>query len=204
RMDLNPQWVIPRSIVEKSIVKHAGDSAYFAQHRYFVRERKSGKRVAPHRVTASMLASSNYFVIQEGGEGNSLGRIIFRFDNNFSVFIHYTSAPDVFERSSRDVSHGCIRVERPLDLAVFLLKEKEEELIDRIGYSMTVDLETDDEDIKKEKSEKLLHSLKVEPQIPLFITYYTIYPDLQGHLQQYSDVYGYDGVIYKELRNYTE
>ena len=211
RMDLNPQWVIPRSIVRKSIANHAGDSAYFASHRYYVRERKTIKRIPVSLVSRSMLNSSDYFVIQEGGEGNALGRIIFRFNNNFSVFLHYTSAPGVFEQSSRDVSHGCVRVEKPLDLAVFLLKNKDEKIIEKIRYSMTVDLGNQRDKGQRsvefrppvDKS-KLIGSLKVEPEVPLFITYYTLYPDRYGQLEEFPDVYGYDRVIYNYLGNYTK
>lgn len=211
RMDLNPQWVIPRSIVRKSIANHAGDSAYFASHRYYVRERKSIKRIPVSLVSRSMLNSSDYFVIQEGGEGNALGRIIFRFNNNFSVFLHYTSAPGVFEQSSRDVSHGCVRVEKPLDLAVFLLKNKDEKIIEKIRYSMTVDLGNRCDNGQRgvefrppvDKS-KLIGSLKVEPEVPLFITYYTLYPDRYGQLEEFPDVYGYDRVMYNYLGNYTK
>ena len=211
RMDLNPQWVIPRSIIKKSIVNHAGDSAYFTSHRYYVRERKTIKHIPFSLVSRSMLNSSDYFVIQEGGEGNALGRIIFRFNNNFSVFLHYTSAPEVFAQSSRDVSHGCIRVEKPLDLAVFLLKNKDEKLIDKIRYSMTVDLDSRHDKGKKGRADrtsvdkrKLISSLKVEPEVPLFITYYTIYPNKYGQLETFPDVYGYDRVIYNYLENFIE
>ena len=50
----------------------------------------------------------------------------------------------------------------------------------------------------------LLGSLKVEPEVPLFITYFTIYPDKDGRLKMYPDVYGYDRVIYDYFRNFME
>lgn len=66
------------------------------------------------------------YIIQAGGPKNSLGRIIFRFDNNFSVFLHDTSSPWVFQRERRTVSHGCVRVEKPYELALFLLDDVDE------------------------------------------------------------------------------
>lgn len=134
-----------------------------------------------------------YGVVQRGGKGNSLGRIIFRFDNNFSVYLHDTSSQAVFSREDRDVSHGCIRVEKPFELAKFLLHEKNEKLIQRINYSMTAD------SLKIKKL--VVGSVKVEPQIPLFITYYTLYPFAKG-VVSYPDVYGFDGVIFEHLRKY--
>ena len=61
--------------------------------------------------------------------------------------------------------------------------------------------------IKKQKPDTLqrsmlISSLKVEPQIPIFITYFTIYPDVNGKLQYFSDVYGYDKVIFDVLKSF--
>lgn len=215
RMDVNPQWVIPRSIIKKSIIGHARNTYYFAQRHYFVRDRKTGKRVDPALVTRNMLESTDYNVVQEGGKGNSLGRIIFRFDNNYSIFLHDTSSRDVFSRGDRDVSHGCIRLAKPFDLAVFLLQDKNDKVIEKIRYSMSADVSRvnkhDDKASSNGDSEwptdtldraKLVGSVKVEPHVPLFITYFTLYPGTDGVVHEYADVYGYDQVIYRILRNY--
>ena len=140
-----------------------------------------------------MLASGKYGVVQRGGKGNALGRIIFRFDNNFSVYLHDTSSRGVFEKEDRGVSHGCVRVEKPFELAKFLLKDKNEKLLGRIEYSMTAD--------SLNIRGKVVGSVKVEPQVPLFITYYTLYP-FAGGMANYPDVYGFDEVIYAVLKKY--
>ena len=209
RMDINPQWIVPRSIIDKTIINHAGDSAYFARHRYFVRERRTGKVVSPEKISRAVLSDRNFLVIQEGGEGNSLGRIIFRFDNDFSIYLHDTSSKDVFLRENRDVSHGCVRVERPFDLAVFLLADKEEKTIDRIRYSMEANINDLDVNRGKMKSSspaldgrRLIRSLPVDPLIPIFITYYTLYLNEEGELEEFRDVHGYDKVIYQYLAAY--
>ncbi len=218
RMDINPEWIVPRSIIEKDVARHAGSVSYFERQRMYVRDRKTGKRIPPYAVTWGMLHNERYLVIQEGGEGNSLGRIIFRFENNFSVFLHDTSSRSFFSRDNRGVSHGCVRVERPLDLALFLLDGQDEEIIEKVTYSMTARLsrehlekknEDEDIDLLEEEDEpidrsKLIRSVKVEPKVPLFIAYYTVYPDLEGQLRDYPDVYGYDKVIYRQLRNYLD
>lgn len=209
RMDINPQWIVPRSIIDKTIINHAGDSAYFARHRYFVRERRTGKVVSPEKISRAVLSDRNFLVIQEGGENNSLGRIIFRFDNDFSIYLHDTSFKGVFLRENRDVSHGCVRVERPFDLAVFLLADKEEKTIDRIRYSMEANINDLDVNRRKMKSSspaldgrRLIRSLPVDPQIPIFITYYTLYLNEKGELEEFRDVYGYDKVVYQYLAAY--
>ena len=192
RMELNPQWIIPRSIIEKDIARHAGDKSYFDRRRYFIRERKTGKKVDPYHVSRSGLLSGKYLVAQEGGKGNSLGRIIFRFDNNFSVYLHDTSSPGVFSRDNRGASHGCVRVQRPFDLAVFLLADKDEDVIDKIQYSMTMDAKNADGSPASVDKSRVIHSLPVEPHVPVFISYYTMYPDKDGRMCEYPDVYGYD------------
>lgn len=214
RMDVNPQWVVPRSIIQKSIVAHAGNVQYFDQHRYFVRDRRTGKEVDVGEVTPSMLLSGDYSVVQEGGEGNSLGRIIFRFDNDFSIYLHDTSSRAFFANDNRGVSHGCVRVEKPYELAVFMLQKKDQKTMDRIRYSMTADVSglghgafrdagKPEEAVPDTLNRRMLIGrVAVTPQVPVFITYHTIVSDRQGRLQQYRDVYGYDRVINQCLTPY--
>lgn len=207
RMDLNPQWVMPFSVVKNEIAPHAGDADYFAHRNYFIKEKATGKRVDPEEITYEDLRSGGYKVIQEGGEGNALGRIIFRFANDFSIYLHDTSTKSTFGRVDRSASHGCIRVEKPFELAQFLLKDKDEALLEKIKYSMTVhtrvpaDADDNDPAYRVDKS-KILHSKQVEPQIPLLITYQTMILEPGKHLCEYGDVYGYDAVINHILLEY--
>ena len=207
RIDFNPQWIIPKSIIKASVRHHAGDVGYFERHNYFVRERKSGKIISPAFVTADMMMSHDYHVVQRGGKGNALGRIIFRFDNDYSIYLHDTSSPAVFANRNRIVSHGCIRVERPYDLAVFMLADKDERVMEKMKYSIAVDLSNEggeaDDRPAIDKS-KLLHSLSVKPTVPLFITYYTLYPNADGVMTGYDDIYGFDPVIYAKIQNFIK
>ncbi len=194
RMEINPQWIVPRSIIIHDMIRHVGDPGYFRSRNYYIREVATGKEVDASRVTHSMLMSGAYGVAQRGGKGNALGRIIFRFDNNFSVFLHDTSSKGVFAREDRGVSHGCVRVEKPYDLAVFLLADKDEKLKKKIYYSMTEDSLAD--------KKMVVSSLRVNPQIPLFMTYFTLYPLAGGKTAEYPDVYGYDAVIFESLKKF--
>lgn len=96
RMDVNPVWNIPMSIIKKDIAHHAGDAHYFDSRRYYVVDKNTGERLPVETVTRAMLMGGGCRVVQEGGEGNALGHIIFRFPNNFSVFLHDTSSRGVF------------------------------------------------------------------------------------------------------------
>ena len=194
RMELNPQWFVPRSIVLHDMIHRVGNHGYFRARNYYVREVATGKEVDLNRVTRSMLISGAYGIAQRGGKGNALGRIIFRFDNNFSVFLHDTNSKGVFGQEDRGVSHGCIRIEKPYDFAVFLLADKNEKLKEKIYYSMTAD--------SLANKKLVVNNVKVNPQVPLFITYYTLYPLAGGRIADYSDVYGFDAVIFDMLRRY--
>lgn len=207
RMDVNPQWHIPMSIIKNDVVRHAGDPSYFARHRYIIVERATGKQLDGSQVTSAMLLSGKYRVSQEGGEGNALGRIVFRFANNFSVFLHDTSSRGFFSREQRGVSHGCVRVERPFDLAMFLLGERDEWFQDKLRISMGMAPLTEKGKSYVEANPdnfRLVGSQTVKPRVPLAIVYYTYYPDASGQYRQWPDVYGYDEVVWRAIKPFVE
>lgn len=213
-MQINPEWNIPQSIVDNEVLGHAGDSSYFARHRYYIAERSTGKKVPISSVSRAMLASGKYRVAQDGGRGNSLGRIVFRFSNNHAVYLHDTSTPAFFQSDWRAVSHGCVRVQRPFDLARFLLGETDDWTLDKIRISMDIPPVTSQgkEYIRTHKPEegengrrlpqKLVSYMPINPHVPIYITYYTLYPDRNGQIQSYPDVYGYDQSIWNHLKKY--
>ncbi len=213
RVDVNPQWIVPKSIVKSSIVHHVGNPSWFSSHRYFIRERQTGREVQVGRVTRDMLLSGDYLVVQEGGAGNSLGRIIFRFDNGLSIFLHDTPNRGVFSQNDRDVSHGCVRLERPFALAEFLLSDGQQEMVNRIGYSIQADVSPLGKNAKTLTAhqqavldtldrKRLVGQVKVEPSVPIFILYFTLYPKDDGNWDCYRDVYGYDTPILERIHNF--
>ncbi len=213
-LQVNPEWNIPQSIVNNDVLHHAGDTNYFARHRYYIAERATGKKVPVTSVSRAMLASGKYRVSQNGGRGNSLGRIVFRFKNNFSVYLHDTSTPGFFQNSWRGVSHGCVRVQRPFDLAHFLLGNIDDWTLDKIRISMDIPPVTsqgleyirthapEENENGRKLPRKLIGYMPVKPNVPVFITYYTIYPDEHGIVRNYPDVYGYDKLIWNHLKKY--
>lgn len=210
-MQVNPEWMIPMSIIRNEVAPHSGDSSYFARNRYYIADRETGVQLEPSNVTARMLRSGRYRVVQKGGAGNSLGRIVFRFPNNFSVFLHDTSSPGAFGRDNRGVSHGCVRVQRPFDLAVFLMeREPDLQMLDKLRISMGMKPETDwgieqlDKLDPEEECPTLIRTISVSPRVPIIITYYTIFLTPDGVIQYYPDIYGYDKAIAEALKTYTD
>ena len=209
-MEVNPQWVIPMSIIKKEVSSKAGDSAYFARHRYDIVNNETGQVLNAANVSRQMLLSGKYRVAQKGGAGNSLGRIVFRFKNRYSVYLHDTSTPSAFERDVRALSHGCVRVSKPFELANFVLDNPDEWLLDRIRIGMGKQPETDQgrqwlhAHPNKDDVKKLIGHVGVTPHVPLYIIYYTMWPDESGVWREWPDVYGYDDVIWKQMQPYLQ
>ena len=215
-MQVNPDWIVPQNIVRNELTRHAGDSAYFARNRYYIVQRSTGDTLAPRRVTAEQLRSGSLRVGQHSGRGNSLGRIVFRFPNDFAIYLHDTNNPSAFQRERRTLSHGCIRVQRPFDLAAFLLPEADDWTLDRLRLSMDLPPESDRGrkyllELKQRQREdptytppqplRLISYHEVAPRVPVCITYFTAYPNpATGTVETYPDRYGYDKVMARELQ----
>ena len=106
---LNPVWHIPERIRVHEIEKEAKDDPdYYAKHGYVRRE----------------LPNGTIQVYQEAGPGNALGRVKLLFPNEHSIYMHDTPKKKLFKRVTRAFSHGCMRLEDPLDMAKFLLKRQ--------------------------------------------------------------------------------
>lgn len=196
RVELNPVWIVPQSIVSREIAPyHAGDAEWFERKKMKIIDRESGDEVSPASVDPQMLRSGDYTVIQSRGEGNALGKMIFRFPNKFSIFLHDTPNRDVFSESFRALSHGCIRLEKPLDLALFLLQDKAPEQEEKIRAAIDNRTGTGNADRKS------LGFLRYDPPVPVYITYFTAYPSPSGKITFTADPYRYDDLIYSGLSN---
>ncbi|MGN0221778.1 MAG: L,D-transpeptidase family protein [Prevotella sp.] len=205
-IQLNPTWNIPYSIIKNEVALRARDSAYFARNNYYIVNKESHVIEDVRNISSRMLESGRYSVIQKGGEGNSLGRVIFRFDNNFSVYLHDTSNRQVFDRSHRTVSHGCVRVQNPFGLLTYLVGEKDEWTMDKIRITLGLPPVSARgqryvEELADEAADvTLVPYLKIDSKVPLFITYFTVYPEEGGRLEYFNDIYEYDKIMMEHLK----
>jgi murein L,D-transpeptidase YcbB/YkuD len=181
---LNPYWNIPNSIIRDEIVPHIKENSnYLASNNMEV---LSGDKVIdPSTINWNKYKKEVPFTIrQKPGLDNALGKIKFLFPNNFNIYLHDTPSKGLFNESKRAFSHGCIRVENPKKLLLYLLRKEEswnQEKIDTI-------LKTDNE-----------YDIQVKPTIPVYIVYFTSWVDIRGQLNFRNDIYNLDEQLANEF-----
>lgn len=175
----NPTWTVPRSIVRNEIFpKAAANPGYLTANNYYLTDGNGGV-VDPAGINwgAYTGASFPYGVVQRPGPNNALGLVKFLFPNRFSVYLHDTPSRQLFAKSDRSLSHGCIRVEDPLHLADLILG-------DRLGWN-------------RQKIDALvatgkLQSVGLKNKLPVLLLYWTVDPTFDGGARFYRDLYGRD------------
>ena len=200
-MELNPYWNVPQNIIRKEIIpSYRRDTTCFTRNRMKVYD-KNGNRVNPHDIKwAKYTAGVPFTVKQDNKEGNSLGRIIFRFPNPYAVYLHDTPSRWAFNRSNRAVSHGCVRLERALDFAFFLLEKPDELLEDRIRIAMDIAPKSDEgKKLNRSEAYRELKHYSLKEAIPLFLDYQTMYLAADGKLSYCEDIYKYDAPLLEAL-----
>ncbi|MFC5282671.1 L,D-transpeptidase family protein [Pedobacter alpinus] len=183
RMQVNPVWNIPESIASTEILGALQKDPYYLEAKNMVAY-KNGELIEASNVDWSNVNISEYSFKQNPGADNSLGQIKFIFHNPYAIYLHDTPAKAMFKQDMRAVSHGCVRVEKPMDLAAFLLNDKAKS--DRI-------LKETETVIKGQKVDA--RWVMVKDKIPVFISYYTAWTDDDGNLISSKDVYGYDKLL---------
>jgi murein L,D-transpeptidase YcbB/YkuD len=157
----NPPWNVPPSIVRKEILpKLAGNRGYLAEH---------------HMRWRGPMA-----VQQEAGPYSSLGRLKFEMDDRFDVYLHDTPEKWRFQAADRMMSHGCVRVENPRELAALLLDEPPVDIDKAIDVGRT-------------------HSRALPKPTPVFIVYRTAVPESDGSIAFRGDPYHRDEAVWAYL-----
>ncbi len=183
-----PYWNVPPSIQRSEIVPAvAKDRDYIAKKGFEV-VTPAGQVVASGAITDEVLAqlrSGKLEVRQKPGAANALGLVKLMFPNEYNVYLHSTPAPQLFSQTRRDFSHGCIRVEKPAELAAWVLRDKPEWNVERAEAAM--------------KSGKDNLQVNLTNPIPVLILYGTAVVDPDGGVSFFDDIYGYDDELQKAL-----
>ncbi|MFZ2863720.1 MAG: L,D-transpeptidase family protein, partial [Ignavibacteriaceae bacterium] len=202
-------WSVPKSIIKEEIVNGLRSDSSYLKKRNF-RVYKAGERISLDGLTAKDLASSNsYTLIQDPGAGNALGKIKFMFTNPFGIYLHDTPTRAPFGYVNRAVSHGCVRIEKPMKLAEYLLSNNSNWNLDFL--KIEIGQRVDDpaaknefarvrDSLRKGNSYGVTTEVKLTKKIPLFINYYTTWVDEDGLFNYRDDVYSRDAILLENLK----
>ena len=187
RMQVNPVWNIPQSIVKKEILEKLISNPSYLESKNMVAYNKKGKLVDALNTDWSSDSVKSFSFKQNPGMDNSLGNIKFIFTNPYAIYLHDTPAKGAFGAKNRAVSHGCVRVEKPMELAAYLVNDEKE--------AERIKMETQD-------SVSTSRWVSMKKGVPVFMTYYTLWFDKNGDLSSYPDIYGMDERVYAVLKKY--
>ncbi len=174
----SPEWIVPQSIFEKEFFpKLKVNPAYYDRERF--RFYKKGREIDPlvEPWSDEETDSTAYRVIENPGDENSLGRVKFIMPNDFSIYLHDTPTVQLFSKEDRAYSHGCIRLEKPVELAAYLLSDQKGWNEKKIRAAM--------------QSEEPLQAELKKP-CPVYIIYRTVWVDDDDLVNFRKDIYGHD------------
>jgi len=211
-IQVNPIWNIPVSIAQSEIYYQAIKDPYYLSNNnikvYFKGKLvKDPDTIRWGRYTREKLP----FQFKQGsGEGNALGKFKFVFDNSSSIYLHDTNNKYGFKLKNRAISHGCVRIENPLQFAQLMVRDKYQ----YDNLRMEVDLPPLDT-TRNEKYRKILAKkadtlkrFQLKPawfatrkNVAVVITYYTAWVE-NGKVAFRPDVYDYDGLLWNALKKY--
>jgi murein L,D-transpeptidase YcbB/YkuD len=183
-IEINPYWNVPRSIAVKEMLRvlRRNPGALRAQNIRLLAP--GGEEIDPASVNWSAVNANNfnYRLRQDPGARNALGRIKFMFPNPYGVYLHDTPSRALFRRQVRAFSHGCIRIEKPIELATFLLRGDE-------GWAR----------IQRTIAQGKNRAIVLKNPVPVHLVYLTAWLDREGKMQFRDDHYNLDAPLVAAL-----
>ncbi|MBF9236877.1 L,D-transpeptidase family protein [Hymenobacter sp. BT683] len=183
---LTPEWRVPYSIATEEILPKLRDNPrYAARHNYSIYNAK-GELIDPKKVDWWDVRKKkfNYTIRQNPGPGNALGSVIFRFRNPYEVFLHATYDTRDFKRPYRALGHGCMRMENPMSLVSYLMRD------DSVQTKLPTEAEL--------AAAPVPRRITLERAMPLHVRYATC-AVVAGQLRFYADVYNKDEELRQQL-----
>jgi murein L,D-transpeptidase YcbB/YkuD len=185
-MEYNPYWTIPKKLVLEDVApRQLRNPSYLSSRSIKVYKGwANAKEIDPKSVDWSNLDEESfpYWLRQEPGPKNALGRVKFIFSNPYAVYLHGTPDRHLFDRVVRTLSSGCIRVKDPVRLAAFLLndgtQQKEEEVLANIHLGTN-------------------QGVTLPVAVPIYLVYWTAWVDQEGKMNFRHDIYGRDAQLNK-------
>jgi murein L,D-transpeptidase YcbB/YkuD len=176
----HPYWNVPRDIQDRELIPHIERSRdYLAAHDYEAVDHH-GNIVRTGSITIAALKSGALRIRQVPGQKNALGAIKFVFPNGYDVYMHGTPEMSLFSQDRRAFSHGCIRLEDPIAMAVWVLRKEGGWSRDRIEAGV---------------ADPHTMTLALTHPIPVLVVYGTGFAAEDGEVRFFDDIYGYDSAL---------
>jgi len=180
-MEYNPYWTIPTNMAVNDFVPRQNNDPSFFERKSIKLYRgwKNAREIDPQTVDWSTLDKEHfpYWLRQEPGPKNALGRVKFLFSNPYEIYLHGTPDKHLFDRTVRAFSSGCIRVQDPVRLAAYLLndgtQQMEEEVLANIHLGTN-------------------QSMLLPIAVPIYLVYWTAWVDPDGSINFRQDIYNRD------------
>lgn len=187
---INPTWTVPRTILAKDIIPKARKNPSYVRKKGLEVINRRGKVVSPESVNWTQSAGSFPYTLRQGpGKRNALGRIKFMFPNDYSVYLHDTPSRHLFRSSNRTRSSGCVRVERPLELAELVLNQPQRWSSANLKHLL------------KTNKTRWLH---LDMPLPVLLAYWTAEGIPGGRVSFKRDVYNWDKQSLAALKRDTQ
>jgi len=191
-LEFNPTWTVPPTIAKHDILPKLREDPGYLERRnmsVFLGWQKDSAKLAASAVDWKMVNPKKipYRFTQDAGPGNALGRVKFMFPNRFGIYLHDTPSRELFNKTIRSFSSGCVRVEDPLGLAAYLTA-------DLPGW----DRKRVDEVVASARTTVV----KLARPVPVHLTYSTVWLGEGGTIHFRDDVYARDDLLFQALFGY--
>ncbi|WP_421855473.1 L,D-transpeptidase family protein [Oricola sp.] len=184
----NPYWGVPQSIIVNEMLPRLYRDPGYLDRAGYVVTNASGKRIASANVNWGRYAGKvPYNVRQKPGPKNALGELKILFPNKHAIYMHDTPSRNLFGNEQRALSHGCVRLQKPREMAAAVLGKSVDHVVSHLGgYE---------------------HQEDLEAKVPVYISYYTAWPTDDGTVEYFPDIYDRDmylGRAVQSLRKVRE
>ena len=184
-LELNPSWTVPPTILRKDILPAMRKNPVYLQKKGLQVVTRDGQHVSPESVNwHASAANFPYMIRQPPGTQNALGQVKFMFPNRYSVYLHDTPSRNLFAKPRRLYSSGCVRVERPWELAELVLNDPYRWNQQRF------------EEVVASKRTRWVH---LQEPLPVILAYWTAEAGTDGEVLFREDVYTRDGAVLSAL-----
>ena len=183
-----PYWSVPYSIAKAEFIPKISRDPDYLEKRGFAVVDSRQQVVASGPVSPDVLQqlrAGKLFIRQNPGPKNALGLVKFIFPNSYNIYMHDTPDQVFFSKTRRDFSHGCIRLEKPADLAVWVLR----------GNTGSWDMAR----VRAAMNGDAPQQVNLARPIPVLILYATVIVTEDGVVHFYDDIYGHDAELEKAL-----